>query len=350
MKKILFILPSCRGGGAEKVTIQLLQNLDRKKFQLKLALLQYTGEFIAEIPNDVRVIDLKIRHARYSIFKLYRLIQTEQPDIVFSTLTHLNIVLCILAFIIKTKIIIRESNIISSLITSNIQKILYKIVIRNADTIVAQSEDMKEDLIKNFAVNSKKIVLINNPVNIDLILKKAEEQIDTFFANKKLLVSVGRLSYQKGFDLLIESFSKISNHNYYLVIIGQGIEEEKLRKMAKDADIENIVIFTGFQKNPYKYIAKSDFLISSSRFEGFPNVVIEALACGTPVIANRYKGGINEIINEIAGKIIDIKDSDEVQKCLSQYSTYNRQSIKDYCKTKYSLDIIIRKYEDTFAR
>jgi glycosyltransferase involved in cell wall biosynthesis len=350
MKKILFILPNCRGGGAEKVTLQLLQNLDRKKFQLKLVLLQYAGEFIAEIPKDVKVIDLKIKHVRYSIFKLIKLIKTEQPDIVYSTLTHLNIVICILAFIIKTKIVIRESNIISSLITSNIQKILYKIVIRNADTIVAQSEDMKEDLIKNFAVNSKKIVLINNSVNIDFIQKKAEEQIDTFFANKKLLVSVGRLSYQKGFDLLIESFSKINNHNYYLVIIGQGIEEEKLRKMAKDANIENRIIFTGFQENPYKYIANADFLISSSRFEGFPNVVIEALACGTPVIANKYKGGINEIINETVGNIIDIRNSDEFQNCLSQYSTYNRQSIKDYCKAKYSADIIIRQYEDTFTR
>jgi glycosyltransferase involved in cell wall biosynthesis len=348
MKKILFILPNCAGGGAEKVILQLLQNLDRNKFQLELALLRYTGEFIAKIPEDVKVIDLKINHLRHSIFKLIKIIKTEQPDIVLATITELNIVICMLAFFIKAKIIIREATIVSSSTISRLIQTVYKYFIRNADLIVALSEDMKEDLIKNFSINPSKIKLINNPVNIKLIQKQSEEAIEPFFENKRLLVSIGRLSYEKGFDLLIESFSKINNNDYFLIIIGQGKEEGKLKEMVKNEGLENKVFFTGFQENPYKYIAKADFLISASRVEGFPNAVIEALACGTPVIANRYKGGINEIINKNVGSIIDIRNGIEFQNCLSRSSVYNRQLIKDYCKAKYSSDIIIRQYEELF--
>jgi glycosyltransferase involved in cell wall biosynthesis len=350
MKRILFILPNCAGGGAEKVILQLLQNLDRRKFQLVLVLLQNTGEFIVEIPNDVKIIDLKTKRARYSIFKLKRIVRRELPDIILSTLTETNIAICILAFFtnIKAKIIIRESNIVSILITSFIKKSIYKFFIHNADLLVAQSRDMKYDLIKNFAIRTDKIVLINNPVNVDSIQKKSEEEIDVFFENKKLLVAVGRLSPQKGYDLLINTFSKVTDYDYFLVIIGQGSEEKRLKQMVKDLNIENKVIFAGFQDNPYKWIAKADFLISSSRFEGFPNAVIESLACGTPVIANNYKGGINEIINETVGNIIDITDINAFQNCLSKHSSYNRQLIRNHCKAKYSIDIIIKQYEVIF--
>jgi glycosyltransferase involved in cell wall biosynthesis len=350
MKKILFTLPNCAGGGAEKVVLQLLQNLDRNKFQSVLVLLQNSGEFIDAIPPDVEIIDLKTKRARYSIFKLKKIIKRESPDIILSTLTELNIAVCILAFFtkIKAEIIIRESNIVSLLITSFIKKSAYKFFIHNADLLIAQSLDMKDDLTKNFAVSPDKIVLINNPVNVDFVQKKSEEKIDAFFDNKKLLVSAGRLSYQKGYDLLITAFSKITGYDYYLVIIGQGAEEKNLKQMAKNLNIENKVIFAGFQDNPYKYMAKADFFISSSRFEGFPNAVIESLACGIPVIANNYKGGINEIINENTGMIIDITNVNAFQYCLSGHSSYNRQSIKDYCRAKYSLDTIIQKYEIIF--
>jgi glycosyltransferase involved in cell wall biosynthesis len=209
---------------------------------------------------------------------------------------------------------------------------------------------MRKDLIWNFAVNPNRIVLINNPVNVDFIQKKANEKIDPFFDNKKLLVSAGRLSYQKGYDLLIKTFSEITEYDYYLIIIGQGSDEAQLKKMVIDLNLEDKVVFTGFQDNPWKYIAKADFFISSSRFEGFPNAVIESLACGTPVIANNYKGGINEIINENVGTIINITDSNEFRRCLSKLSTYNRRSIMDYCRQKYSLHNIVRQYGELFER
>jgi glycosyltransferase involved in cell wall biosynthesis len=203
---------------------------------------------------------------------------------------------------------------------------------------------MQEDLAENFAVEPDRMVLINNPVNVDLIQRKAQEELDVSFRDKKFIVSIGRLVYQKGFDLLINSFSKIDTH--VLLIIGSGPEEQKLKGLAKRLNMENRVQFLGFQDNPYKYMSRADFMVSSSRFEGFPNVVLESLACGVPVIANDYKGGIREILNEEIGEIIDITDAEALRRSLSNRSSYDAQKIVDYCRKKYSLEVIVHRYEN----
>ncbi|MDR2410992.1 MAG: glycosyltransferase [Bacteroidales bacterium] len=349
MKKILFILPGLGGGGAERVVIQICQYLNKSQFKVVLVVLHKQGVLVDLLPHDIQVIDMHVSRARYSVLSLIRLLNNERPDIVFSTLTHLNIILCFLRiFFTRFKLIIRESNIVSLLLKSNVQKILYRLIISKADVIVAQSIDMFNDLVKNFNCDIKKIEIINNPINIDVIEKQIDEPLDICFVHeKKILLTIGRLEYQKGFDLLIDSFSQLPERNIYqLVILGRGSLRDELEKQVEKQGVEELVSFRDFDLNPYKYMAKADFFISSSRFEGFPNVVIEALACGTPVIANSYLGGIHEIINEDIGSVIDITNVSAFHAALSK--RYNSQKIKAYCKRKYSIKEIISQYETVF--
>jgi glycosyltransferase involved in cell wall biosynthesis len=351
MKKLLFILPSMRGGGAERVILNLCQALDKTKFTILLALVQKEGPYIDLIPADIQIVDLYSRRLRYALLSIINLIKKEKPDIVFSTLTHQNIALCFLKpFFINIRLIIRESNIVSLILEKARDKILYFLFIGRADMIICQSDDMLHDLVKNFNCNIKKMYKINNPVNFNFLEEKIREPLDfSFEPNRKILLAAGRLEYQKGFDLLIDTFSQLPNkEEFQLILLGIGSMKAKLEEQSRKRNVEHLVYFAGFVDNPYKYMSKADFFISSSRFEGFPNAVIEALACGTPVIANAYLGGIHEIINERVGSIIDITNPALLQNALLK--NYDSDEIKAYCKAKYSLDGIIKQYETIFDR
>jgi glycosyltransferase involved in cell wall biosynthesis len=247
-------------------------------------------------------------------------------------------------------LIIRESNIVSMLIKKKRDKILYSLFIGKADMIVCQSDDMMRDLIENFHCDKNRIYKINNPVDFDFVEKKIQEpMVFPFMENKKILISCGRLEYQKGFDLLIAAFAKLPNKDeFQLIIMGAGALKNTLEEQAKKLNVDHLIYFPGFVDNPYNYMKRADFFVSSSRFEGFPNVVIEALACGTPVIANAYLGGINEIINEKVGSIIDITNTSLFQKALSR--RYDSVDIRTYCKNKYDLTFIIKQYEAIFNK
>jgi glycosyltransferase involved in cell wall biosynthesis len=349
MKKLFIFLPSLNGGGAERVITYLCQYLDRSNFIITLVLLQKRGPWLALIPPDVKIIDLHSNRLQDALFSIIGVLHKEKPDIVVSTLTHYNICLCFLhIFFTKFKLVIRECNIVSLVLEKKWHKVLYSLVIGIADSIVCQSDDMMNDLIKNFHGDRKKMYKINNPVNFEFLEKKMQEPLSfSFMKNKKILIAVGRLEYQKGFDLLINTFSKLSNKDdFQLIILGIGSLKDTLEEQARGLKISHLVSFPGFIDNPYIYMTKADFFISSSRFEGFPNAVIEALACGLPVIANDYLGGINEIVNEETGSIIDITNVSLLQNALMK--KYNSERIKAYCKDKYDLAVIIRKYESIF--
>lgn len=352
--KILFIIPNLAGGGSERMVTNLCNNLNRNKFDIYLCLLKAEGEYITNIKDDVRIIDLNILHVRNSIYKIINLIKREKPQVVMSTLTHLNIYLSLFLpfFSHKIKFIARESNILSLILEKEhfIVRFLSRYISR-FNKIIAQSLDMKEDLVSNFSINPQTISVINNFVDVDYVEKKLDEYLEINLPSCKInLLAIGRFEYQKGFDLLLKSFSLLKERSkYHLTILGSGSLDADLKNMVKGLDMEDNITFVGFCSNPYKYMDKADVLISSSRFEGFPNVVLEALCCGLPVIANNYKGGINEILsNSNFGSIINIAEAEELSRALSRISSLDRNSIKKEARANYSKEKILSLYEQIF--
>lgn len=200
------------------------------------------------------------------------------------------------------RIIIRDT-IIPSLFHAN-ESLWRKFLSRKAynfyDMILAQSLDMQDDLINNWNCDASKVTLINNPVDIDA-LRASVGSCPEELKNKNIFtfVAAGRLTEQKGYDLIINRMAEMKSVSLFrLIVLGSGELEEELRKLSKDKGVDEYIQFIGYRTNVSSYIYYSDGLLLSSRYEGFPNIVLEANALGKPVFSNNCKGGINEIIVE----------------------------------------------------
>ncbi len=351
---VLFALPSLQGGGSERVISILLQHLDRQKFIPMLIVLQKEGPYLKDIPSDVEIIDLRSKRLRDALFTLVKTIKTLKPDIVFSTLGHLNLYMALIKPILgeHIKLIARESSIVSIRNRNNRYTFLfdrlYRIFYNKLDKIVAQSHYMKKDLCNHYHTHTHNITVINNPVDTQNIQQKMiAENKQIFKPNRVNLLAVGRLNAVKGFDLLITSIADIPE-NYHLTIIGEGEEKEELLALVEKLDLAHRIHFAGFLSNPFPYMHQADIFVLSSRYEGFPNVVLEANACGTPVVAFACPGGTAEIIEEgINGFLATCEDPKALAETLKKAAshTWNSEKIMEHVVSRYDVNKITREYE-----
>jgi glycosyltransferase involved in cell wall biosynthesis len=351
MKKILFIIIHLDGGGVERMILNLCNNLDRNQFEIALCLIQAKLEFLPLVKDDVKIINLNVSRIRYSLVKINKTIKNEKPDIVVSSMSPLNIFLATFRFSLphNIKYIVREAIVLSEILKNDKYIIRYLLkYYKKMDHIIALSNDMKEDMVTNFSIPEDKITTINNFVDTNYINEKLDENINIQLpVNKINLLSIGRLDPQKGYDMLLKSFSKFKNKDkFHLTIIGKGVLKQKLQKQITNLGLKDRVSLLEFTHNPYKYMEQADIFISSSRYEGFPNVVIEALSCGLPVIANNYKGGINEILQYSEfGNIIDIRNAQELEETIYTVLKRDRSIIKNKAIELYAKTKIIKQYE-----
>ena len=351
-KKIYFILPTLGGGGAERVAFHLLNNLSLDQFDLSVIVVyKNKGDYLKDLRQEVRRIFLEKDKIRYSIPSLYKALKEEKPDIVINFSFDLMMLMgtFIIPFFKNTYFINRQINILSMQKFNFLKKILLKVAYKNFDKIITQSRDMTEDLLKNIDISKEKIVEINNPVDINRIEKLSNENIEIEFDKEsKNLLCVGRLAPQKGFDLIIQSMPLLNSKNIKLYVLGDGGEKENLLNLIEKLNLKERVFLLGRKSNPYAYMKNADLFILSSRYEGFPNVLIEAGSCGLYSICNNCPGGVNEIILEdLNGNIVDFNNKDLVAKIIEKSFILNKDKnkIKESIKSCYSLENIITKYE-----
>ncbi len=352
MKKIsiIFILPDLETGGAERIVMTLANHLPREKFEPKIMLLRKEGGYLEFVKDDVEIIDLKTPRIRHSIKPILSEIRKRKPGIVFCGFGEVNAYLSLFIKLFpKTKFIARETNVVSQHVTRKEIKFFYKFY-NNYDKIICQSDDMMNDLLENFKIKKDKITKINNPVDFEFIDSKLENSTkpETFSEAFKNVVAIGNLSSRKGFDNLLKVFSHLKGEKIKLHILGDGKDKELLHQMKSDLDLEN-VIFHGQQKNPYQFLKFADLFILSSRYEGFPNVLLEAGACGTYALANDCKGGINEIIQStVNGEIFNIENHEGFARKIVEVlnENHDENAIRNSIKSRFSKEIILGKYEN----
>jgi glycosyltransferase involved in cell wall biosynthesis len=349
----------------------LLKGLDRNEFLITLVI--YEGVFAYSIPDKTAIEILDIRSSRNVfkflinfILKIIRIassIRRNRPDIIYSLIssTNVTVVLAKVLSRLSGKLILSEHSHPSQALKNNyndrITAYLMKYTYPKTEKIIAVSEEIQQDLIKNFNILPGKVKVIYNPVDIREIETLSHEKVDHHWFNseKPVIISIGRLTKQKGYQYLIEAFSIVKrSFPCKIVIIGEGEEKAEMISRVRSLGIESDVAFLGFQKNPFKYMVRSSVFVLSSLCEGFPNVILEAMSLGLPVVSTDCPSGPSEIIEDkrngllvpvkdnkaLAQAILDVLTNDKLRKNLSLEARERAQS--------FELNNIIEQYRGIF--
>lgn len=361
-KKIMFFLFTLSGGGAERTVVNIMNNLNKNKYDVVLVLGNRKNDAYSQLlDKKIRIIDLDLSRLRYSIFQLRKTILEVNPNLIFSTMNPNNIMIAAANALTlkKTPLILREAN--NRTASGNVtffNKILTRFFYnRYATSIVSLSRGVKADLVKNFNIKEEKIQVIYNPIEVEDIVSASREPVDDFIFDEanKYIITVGRLHEQKNHDMLIRAFENIKDRlNVKLIILGEGPLEQELNSYIEKKDLQKDVFLKGFKSNPYKYVAKSDLFVLTSNWEGFGHVIVESLSLGIPVISTDCKSGPREIIgNNEYGILVPVNDSkrleEEIEKVLTskidltELKYKGKQRSKDFKALK-----IVKEYELLF--
>ncbi|SDP70921.1 glycosyltransferase [Desulforhopalus singaporensis] len=359
-RKILFVLPSLVGGGAERVFVHLMNHLNRQRFEIILVVLKRKGPYFSSLREDVPVISLE-SDVLGCWFGLARVIKENRPDVVISTPFFFNIYVALARLFLlgqKTVFIARETGIpsVRNTVYRNIlfSDSVFRLAYKFFHTVVCQSNDMFIDVQRKYKISSDKMLTINNPVDVCYVESLAESGSFEFQSGGAInLIAVGSLHAQKGFDFLLRAFQRVNRKDVHLHIIGEGVDRSSLEALSKELCVDGRVTFHGFLENPYAVMKQADALILSSKWEGFPNVLIEAMALGCPVVAVDCPGGINEIVRDGEnGVLVEPGSVKSMSKAIdsANFLTMDRADIAADIKERFSLNKIIAEYEGLFSR
>lgn len=333
MKKILICLPNLNGGGAERVCVNIANKLSEEGNDVTLVISQQSGVYFNQVSEEIPILCLNCKKTSFSIFKLLAVVKKLSPQVVISSTHRMNTQAALLRLVSRCKftLYLRLPNSprleVKNGILPSWKLFFYSIVYKSANYVVSQSHEMGEEAKFYFGINEKKIKILINPLDVNNINLHVNNLNSPYIKDRINFLAAGRLHYQKGFDVLIKSFSNAVklNPSMDLYIIGKDNgEEHNLKRLVEKLNLDNNVQFLGFKDNPYIYIKHADCFILSSRWEGLPNTVLESLYLGTPVIATRCVRMLNDLIVEGSnGFLIDIDDQRALSSAILNFSKLN---------------------------
>jgi len=334
--------------------LTVLGALDRQRFEPSLAVGRPGGHFEDQVPPDVPVFDLGARRARGMILPLARLVRRTRPNVVFSSLGYLNMLVMLARPLMprSTSFVGRETNIPSlNLARSGFPRllpVLYRRLYPRFDAVVCQSMDMRRDMVERFGLPEEKARVIHNPVDVERVARLAGQGDPPSMPGRVKLAAAGKLKPQKGFDLLLDAMALLPGE-YGLTILGEGPDEASLKARAESLGLGPRVSFAGFAANPFPAMARADVFVLSSRFEGFPNVVLEAMACGTPVAAFACPGGLDEIVEPgVNGELADLGDPAALAGAVRRLaeSPPDAKAVAASVAGRFGVSDIVSRYQD----
>tara|TARA_B100000989_G_scaffold216522_1_gene164890 strand:- start:578 stop:1660 length:1083 start_codon:yes stop_codon:yes gene_type:complete len=350
---ISIICPNLLIGGAEKVTVNLVNELINKGHWVDLILITNQGDFFEELSNKCNLISFNKSRSRYAFFSLYRYLLKSKSTVLISTLRETSI-LSGLVFklpFLKQKLVLREASQYEE--NSFLGKFLLNFAYRSANLFIANSNFTKksfDEKVFKFFKKDFKTVVIGNPV----FNRNFEERLNNSFDHEwfeseklKILVSCGRLDPIKRFDLLIKAFhiALKSKDFLRLILIGNGSEFEKLKNLSIFLGLESVIEIIKFDHNPARIFSKADLFVSCSLTEGFSNVLVEALRSGVKVLSSS-SGGPNDILeNGKYGKLVEINDEFDLAREILLTLDQNQNITENKNRAlHYSSDRVINKY------
>ena len=289
----------------QRSLLTLANGFAENGWKTDLALVTAVGPYVQDVSSDVRLIDLQSSRVLTCLPKLTRYLRTETPNALISGMSHAN-TLAIWARIVarvETRVIVTEhtnrSGTGRTTLRARMVRALASGSYRCADRVVGCSEGVSDNVASMFRLRRENVATIYNPVDVDAVRRHATEPLDQPCAqgSGRLIVAVGRLEPEKDFGTLLSAMATLRGTiDVRLVILGDGKMRRFLERQAVELAIDDAVHFAGFQSNPYSWMKAADVFVLSSRNEGLPTVLIEALACGTAVVSTDCPSGPREIL------------------------------------------------------
>jgi glycosyltransferase involved in cell wall biosynthesis len=360
--QIICFLPDLEGGGAQRTVINLANRFGAAGHDVTLAATRMDGPARAWIAPALDAADLGRRRTRGAIGRLAGLVRRRRPAILFASMIDANIAAWaarLWAGPPRPGLVLRETN--SHRARGDLgllQRRLIARAYRAADRVVALSEGVRQELIADYALDPARTVTIHNPVDIDAIAARAaaaRREPPPFAKAGSCIVGIGRLHRQKHFDLLIRAVAALARNDVRLILLGEGAERAALERLAAELGLAARVEMPGFVADPVAWLAHADLFVSSSRWEGFGHVIVEAMAAGVPVISTDCPHGPRDIIiHGWNGLLVAPDDRPALTAAIARLLA-DPEAAKELAKNaavecrRFTVDRIAQAYLDLFA-
>lgn len=332
-RKICFVLPSLAGGGAERAAVHILNALDDQQWDRSMYLFDRVGPYLDEVSPAIRV-SAGTDHSRWGRWRaLRRFIRETRPEIVVSFLSYFSVLTAARAAGVGARVVFNQQTPMTAFLADGDypwrgawHRRVFTLVTRTgyaaADLVVATSRGVAEDLQAAFGVNPAHVRVVPNPVDLERVTAAAKEPLDAEFQaqwTSPVIVAAGRLAEAKNYPLLIDAMALLRQRiPARLFILGQGELEGAIRVRIAERGLTDAVVLCGFHRNPWKFIAKADVFALTSHYEGFGNVLVEAMACGVPVVATASAGTRDIIRDGDDGLLVTTHDAASVASALER--------------------------------
>jgi glycosyltransferase involved in cell wall biosynthesis len=307
-RRVAIFTSNMDGGGAERAMLKLAGGMADRGYDVDLVLSRAEGHYLPEVPTSVRIVDLSASRVLASLPGLVRYLRHERPSTLLTSMNYVNLVgIWARRFAgVDTRLVVNEQNTMSLEAPHSSrrrQRLVPRLAKRFypwADAVVAVSGGVAEDLVRELGLPPARVQVVHNPIVTPELSALAAAPLDhPWFqpGQPPVIVAVGRLGPQKDFDSLIRAVSRVRNtYPVRLVILGEGRESGSLKGLVEELGLSEAVDLPGWVSNPYPYMKRAAAFVLSSRWEGLPSVLIEALYCGVPIVATDCPSGPLEIL------------------------------------------------------
>lgn len=350
--QLMLVVPSLRIGGAETVMIRLANEWASRQRQVELVVCGQDGPLAERIDPALRITRLAAPRMAFALHRLLSVIRRRRPAVLLSTVAHTNLACCLLRpwFPPETKLVIRETN-VATRRTNQMSEFAFhaarKQLLRRADHVICQSDAMRRDVGHEFQIPRQKQAVIANPLPPRFVAG----HIANPFAepNCTNLLAAGSFTHKKGFDLLLQAFAILVQRdtNVRLTLIGEGPQRNQLVGQCEQAKLNGHVHFLPYQADLAPWYRHADLFVLPSRFEGTPNVLLEAMWHGCPVVASSHPGGTSELLQSVDLEdrmVSNLSDWDEAWFQPLPAATDERLA------GNYAIDTIVNQYESLFTQ
>jgi glycosyltransferase involved in cell wall biosynthesis len=367
---VTFVLPSLlSGGGIEMHTLKLLRHFNRERFHFSLVTLferPLLPSLYKEIPQDVVVYRLDFTKASdIAQWKLLcGIFKKMHPDVVISSMFSANAIVRILKPFFTYKVITREHNTYEE--KKMYHRIIDSLLAFFSDSILAVSSSVADFISKQAWISRNKIIVIHNGVDVgaidSFVTEKGESEIRKvrnelrLQDDEKIILNVARLKTQKNHQLLIDGFGDFSKTytKYHLAIVGDGVEYDRLKHYIHEKGLESKIHLLGYRDDVFAWYAASDFFVLTSKREGFPNVGVEAMAFGLPMISTHVPGVDEFLVDGQNGFCVESNPIDLATKMgyIASCANMVRLEMRETCKTtacRFSIKEIAKQYEEVIV-